>query len=156
MSTFHPFPRLPFELRTQVWKATVEPCTVDVHFEYWDSNVECLGEQTAFQFRQVPVSSTPIPATLRTCREARIAALYQRCFAELSQELPDEGRYVWLNLDIHIVSIGNTPFTCYFPVASSIQRLKFERKYQDEGFYLFESHEIRKFPYLKEIYAGCV
>jgi hypothetical protein len=33
MATFHPFPRLPAELRIQIWEMTVEPRVVDVRLE---------------------------------------------------------------------------------------------------------------------------
>lgn len=99
MATFHPFPRLPFELRAQIWEATVEPRTVEVFIRYKD---------------EIPrlVSTTPVPAPLQTCREARNLKLYRQEFSELLlQDQPEykgavERRYVWLNLDIDTISIG--------------------------------------------------
>jgi hypothetical protein len=79
MATFHPFPRLPYELRAQIWEMTVEPRVV---------NVECRwGEAT----RQICLtSSTPVPAVLEACREARNHGLYQKAFSEI--DLPGPGR----------------------------------------------------------------
>jgi hypothetical protein len=67
MATFHPFLRLPYELRTCVWKLTVEPRTVRVDVQDY-----------------FLASATPVPAVLQVCREARNYGLYQKAFSELA------------------------------------------------------------------------
>jgi len=52
-------------------------------------------------------SSTPVPATLQACREARNLKLYQQAFLEIDGEV----RYVWVNWDMDIVSIGTSYVT---------------------------------------------
>jgi hypothetical protein len=176
MTTFHPFPRLPLELREQIWKDTVEPRTVDVRR---------VREGTQ-RYGQL-VSSTPIPAILQSCREARNLGLYERVFfevaavkkfkgnneAEIAVErffMPDEQgeegpkevdspdteqRYVWLDLDIDMVDIGASKFCNYESIASAVKRLKFERENGDEYFYRTESNELMKFVSVEEIHIVC-
>jgi hypothetical protein len=92
---------------------------------------------------------------LQTCQEARNHGLYKKVFSELSISNGEESRYVWANFDVDIIDIGETPFECYKLVASSIQRLKFERKNSDEGFYHIEAKELNMFTNLKEVYVVC-
>jgi hypothetical protein len=61
MATFHPFPRLPFELRARIWALTVEPRTVDIS----------VPNNYVFVKTALPVSSTPVPAPLQACQESR-------------------------------------------------------------------------------------
>ena len=176
MTTFHPFPRLPLELREQIWKDTVEPRTVDVRR---------VREGTQ-RYGQL-VSSTPIPAILQSCREARNLGLYERVFFEVAavkkfkgnnapeiaverfftpDEQEEEGpkkvgspdteqRYVWLDLDIDMVDIGASKFCNYKSIASAVKRLKFERENGDEYFYHTESNELLKFVSVEEIHIVC-
>ena len=73
MATFHPFPRLPYELRMQIWEMTVEPRVVNTEFRY------------GREIRLPPLaSSTPVPAVLQACQEARNHGLYKKCFSELA------------------------------------------------------------------------
>jgi hypothetical protein len=178
MATFHPFPRLPKELRLQIWEATVEPRVV---------HTECKYCSPARYYGRAPrrlmglSSSTPIPGPLQTCREARNARLYQRVFSELP-ELPEpkktkkttgkatstsfveisepppkpyapvyEQRYFWINLDIDTVDIGETYFSFFEPVAHLIKRLRFTRDVTEEYWYHTESRELRIFTNLIEI-----
>ncbi|KAL0930179.1 uncharacterized protein CTRU02_214999 [Colletotrichum truncatum] len=83
MPTFHPFPRLPSELRNRIWELTVEPRIVEVRVVYHQpnpANVKGSAELGAQEVdwtvkRPPPVrhlrSPTPVPAQLQTCREAR-------------------------------------------------------------------------------------
>lgn len=148
MASFHPFPRLPAELRIRVWELTVEPRTVDVrvirnHAYLRTDSVSWL------------VSSTPVPGPLQTCREARYQGLYTQGFSEFAGP-PDLGLpYVWINWDIDTISIGPTLFEEYMPVAPLFQRLKFERENSDHFYYYREAEEIRIFRNVKEIYVVC-
>jgi hypothetical protein len=120
MATFHPFPCLPFELRVRIWEATVEPRTVEVRIHHKD---------------KIPrlTSPTPVPGPLQTCQESRNLKLYRQKFSELPQDRPRykgaiERRYVWLNLEIDMVSIKDTLLDDFWPVAPMIKRLRFERE----------------------------
>jgi len=171
MTTFHSFPRLPLELREQIWKDTVEPRTVDVR-----------RVRDRWSQRQL-LSSTPIPAILQSCREARNLGLYKRVHFEVDvvkkfennhapevliekfftpdeqgEEEPEnvgcpktEQRYVWLDLDIDILDIGTSAFRDYNSIASAVKRLKFERDDPD-GSHL---HELKEFVSVDEIHIVC-
>ncbi|KAI1501420.1 hypothetical protein F5X99DRAFT_198857 [Biscogniauxia marginata] len=144
MSTFHPFPRLPTELRACIWALAVEPRVVEVRVVP-DNPLEV----------QRLVSPTPVPAILRTCQEARSLGLYKQTFSEVTAATGAESRYVWLNLDIDMVSIGKTSFRAFAPVALSIRRLRFERKNSDESFYYFEVRELLDWVNTEEIHVVC-
>lgn len=141
MATFHPFPRLPAELRVQIWAMTVIPRTVEVRIAHRGS-------------ARMPylVSPTPVPAILQTCREARYQGLYQQAFSELAAPEP---RYVWLDFEIDIVSIGTTELEDFTPVASLIRRLKLERKISEENFFGWGGERLTDFVNAKEIHVVC-
>lgn len=136
------FNSLPFEIRALIWKLTVEPRTVEVELDIWDQRT---GKRTLRL-----LSSTPVPAPLHVCHEARNMALYKQAFSELGVER----RYVWLNFDIDIVSIGDDDLTHYKQVAPMIERLKFERDNEEYWCYC-ESEEMRNFVNVKEIHVVC-
>jgi hypothetical protein len=146
MSTFHPFPRLPLELRNQIWRCTAEPRTVEVRIERrWPDRHRFL------------VSPTPVPGPLQCCREARdeLQRLYQRTFFEVDTQREIERRYVWLNLDIDMVDIGTSEFRDFESIASTIKRLKFERENSDEYFYNTEKRKLVDFTNVEEIHVVC-
>ncbi|KAK4233498.1 hypothetical protein C8A03DRAFT_47975 [Achaetomium macrosporum] len=145
MATFHPFPRLPFELRAQIWEMSVEPRTVEVRIVYGNRHLQEGPRLLTF---------TPVPAILQTCREARSLGLYQRAFTELPINLAR--RYVWVNFEIDIISIGKSYFEGFEPVAPLIKRIKFERQRQDEVFFHWESRDIESFVNLREIHVVSV
>ncbi|CAN9367730.1 unnamed protein product [Alternaria alternata] len=150
MATFHPFPRLPAELRAQIWQMTVEPRIVEVCFK----TKRELGRRPF----SVLTSSTYVPAPLQTCQEARNARLYQRYFSDLAIRygyLEDaERRYIWLNLDIDMVSIGNTDLGAFRPSAHLIKRLRFTRDNTDEDWCRgLECDELQHFTNVSEIHV---
>lgn len=145
MNTFHSFPLLPFELRALIWRSTVEPRTVDVR-------VNRRGSIWAKDRHTHLVSSTPVPATLQACREARNLRLYERAFAEIGAD----GRYVWVNWDMDIISIGTSEFQFFHPSAPLIQRLQFERDNTEDSFYHSEVYDLDAFLNIKEIFIVCV
>ncbi|KAI2471450.1 hypothetical protein F4781DRAFT_111799 [Annulohypoxylon bovei var. microspora] len=149
MSTFHPFPRLPTELRLYIWALAVEPRVVEVR----------VVPDHPLKVQRL-VSPTPVPAILQTCQEARDLGLYKRGLSEVTATKVNaaagaESRYVWLNLDVDMVSIGKTSFRAFAPVASSIKRLRFERENSDESFYHFEVRELRNWVNTEEIHVVC-
>jgi hypothetical protein len=146
MSTFHPFPRLPLELRNQIWRCTAEPRTVEVRIERrWPDRHRFF------------ISPTPVPGPLQCCREARdeLQGLYQRNFFEVDTQQGIERRYVWLNLDIDMVDIGTSEFRYFKSIASTIKRLKFERENSNEAFYNTEKRELVDFTNVEEIHVVC-
>ncbi|KAI1406265.1 hypothetical protein F4819DRAFT_241646 [Hypoxylon fuscum] len=149
MSTFHPFPRLPAELRVCIWAFAVEPRVVEVR----------VVPENPLKVQRL-VSPTPVPAILQTCQEARYLGLYKQAFSEVTATKVNavagaESRYVWLNLDIDMVSIGKTLFRAFAPVALSIKRLRFERENSNESFYHFEVRELRDWVNTEEIHVVC-
>ncbi|KAF2003792.1 hypothetical protein P154DRAFT_590260 [Amniculicola lignicola CBS 123094] len=106
-ATFHPFPRLPFELRAQIWEMTVEPRVVDVRVAYSNEIME-YGRRL--------VSSTSTPAILHVCREARDHGLYEKGFSEIASRGVGF-QHVWVNFDIDIIDIGASKLYDYKPVA---------------------------------------
>lgn len=143
MATFHPFPRLPLELREQIWKGTVEPRTVEIR----------ARKQPDRQTRLT--SSTPVPAMLHSCREARNLGLYQQARFVVDTHQGREWRYVWLNWDVDTVDMGTSEFRYYNSIASRIKRLRFSRENGDEFFYNTEKRELMKFVNAEEIYVDC-
>ena len=81
MDMFHSFPLFPFELRALIWRFTVQPRTVEV-------GVDDRGSYPKQHIHLV--SSTPVPATLQACREARNIGLYEQAFSDINAD----GRYV--------------------------------------------------------------
>ncbi|GIJ92114.1 hypothetical protein Asppvi_011089 [Aspergillus pseudoviridinutans] len=143
MAAFHLFPRLPFELRARIWELTVEPRTVEVRVKKDNS---LWGEGEILHV----TSSTPVPAVLQACHEARNLRLYQQAFNFSSAVEP---RYVWVNFDIDMISIGDTGFDINEPAEQLlIRRLTFERENLDCTFYP-RSLELEKFSNLEEIHV---
>jgi len=141
MSTFHLFPRLPLELRNQIWRCTAEPRTVEVRIE----------RKNPARHRFF-ISSTPVPGPLQCCREARdeLQRLYQRAFFEGNTQQGFQWRYVWLNLDI-----GPSEFRDFESIIPTIKRLKFERENSDEYFYNTENRRLLDFTNIEEIHVVC-
>ncbi|KAF2743581.1 hypothetical protein M011DRAFT_372674, partial [Sporormia fimetaria CBS 119925] len=149
-STFHPFPRLPCELRLQIWEHAVEPRTIEVRYRaYKPERLLCTN---------------PVPAIMEACREARDVGLklYEKAFLDSIPGRPDLGeRYIWLNWDFDVISIGRTRLEKFLPVKTLIQRLKLERNrndgfWDDSADYTLgredENPELRSFINVREIY----
>ncbi|KFX86753.1 hypothetical protein V490_08887 [Pseudogymnoascus sp. VKM F-3557] len=138
------FNNLPPELRARIWRFTVEPRTVEIDLterEWMTEKKGCLL-----------YSTTPVPAPLHTCREARSLGLYKQAFSEVCPEQ----RYVWVNLDIDMISIGSKTHLSYFgAIAPLIKRLKFQREHQDEWWFRNESKLVKTFINVEEIHVMC-
>ncbi|KAK1774702.1 hypothetical protein QBC45DRAFT_457873 [Copromyces sp. CBS 386.78] len=123
--TFHPFPRLPAELRLQVWEQSREyGREVDVRVE---SRAGPGGRSSVHL-----LSRTPTPAILHTCQESRYSRAYQQAF----MDIPHPGRrginersYVWVNWDCDTINVGKTNVVWFRfgRDCASIQCLRFER-----------------------------
>ncbi|KAL0471899.1 hypothetical protein QR685DRAFT_552423 [Neurospora intermedia] len=188
MTSFHPFPRLPWEVRARIWELTVEPRTVEVNIEYENTTVTedmsaryNLALHTSSRISVLRLrSSTAVPAPLQACREARIYLTedgglghYRKAFHQLpaatnyGKEMPLQPelrlelglgldpRYVWVNFEMDMISIGQSLFTLFVPYYQDIKRLKFARE-RDEGFYHFESKKLRNFANVREVHVVCL
>ncbi|PWI67169.1 hypothetical protein PCL_04331 [Purpureocillium lilacinum] len=128
MATFERFPLLPLELRQRVWELTVELRVVEVRFKMdYDDSPD--GKPKVLHV----TSSTPVPATLHACREARTHGLsmYQRAFT-----IGAEPRYVWVNYEMDTISVGDTSLSLIDAEKLLIRRLRTERA----GIGVFETH----------------
>ncbi|GFF32224.1 hypothetical protein IFM58399_03143 [Aspergillus lentulus] len=141
MPAFYLFPHLPFELRARIWELTVEPRTIKLHFK---------RERISWGKVLYATCSTPVPAVLQVCHEARNLRLYQQAFSFSTVE----PRYVWVNFDIDMISIGNACFDAIEPAEQLlIRRLTIQR--QNTAFFFFESQELETFSNLEEMHIIC-
>ncbi|RYP31502.1 hypothetical protein DL767_005725 [Monosporascus sp. MG133] len=183
-ATFHPFPHLSFELRARIWELTVEPRIVEVRVVHHDPSPVKVTEPDSWtnewmKKRLPPVrhlrSPTPVPAQLQTCREAREHLSrhpysgYQKAFSEIMttpydgfDPVPEDDpqgerdRYVWLNFDVDMVSIGKTDLRDFRAMAHQVRRLRLERSVFSEVFSYTESELIGDlFANLTEIHLIC-
>ncbi|EGO58639.1 hypothetical protein NEUTE1DRAFT_39715 [Neurospora tetrasperma FGSC 2508] len=118
-TSFHLFPHLPWEIRSRIWELTIEPRTVDVRISHEWEDVSNDVKAKYNHSRLGPLrsrSSTPVPAPLQACREARSHLssvtkgryrFYQKAF---SHPPAAESRYIWVNFDVDVVDTGDTPF----------------------------------------------
>ncbi|KAK0669464.1 hypothetical protein QBC41DRAFT_319679 [Cercophora samala] len=140
-TTFHPFPRLPLELRAHIWQLTIQPQTIKI---------------------TIPKPSTPVPPVLQACVESRselVRAGYTKTCIEpiigptLNLDPPAgedyHPQYVWANWEIDTLDIGlvnfdgeNYGFARYAAVAPLVRHLRFsipealwsfERRQGDKG-----------------------
>lgn len=73
-TSFHLFPHLPWEIRSRIWELTIEPRTVDVRISHSWEDISAAVKAKYNHFSLGPLrlrSSTPVPALLQACREAR-------------------------------------------------------------------------------------
>lgn len=72
----------------QIWEMTVEPRTINVRVKdhEWRITDENLDEKRPPPYL---ASSTPAPAALHVCREAREHGLYQKGFSEVASPQGD-------------------------------------------------------------------
>ncbi|KAF5124186.1 hypothetical protein E5D57_012114 [Metarhizium anisopliae] len=122
MATFHPFPRLPYELRAMVWALAAEPRTVQINVDYGEGINPQVRQSDFTKGMYYLVSSTPVPAVLHTCRESRKQSPYERLFC--CEET--EPCYVWVNFDLDMFDIGIGDVIFLFQNRSRVRRLKFE------------------------------
>jgi hypothetical protein len=145
MSTFHPFSRLPVELRTYIWRLGTDPRIVDIRISQ---------EADGSKFRIAPPLTPPC---LQACQESRteLSRFYQRAFSELSSSLGTGYRYFWVDFDIDTLDIGDSAFMLYKAVAPMIKRLKIKGRNSDPIYYHEQIRRIRIFTNVKEIQVVC-
>ncbi|KAH7025063.1 uncharacterized protein B0I36DRAFT_332464 [Microdochium trichocladiopsis] len=155
MATFHQFPELPFELRILVWRATVEPRTVDLRFEE-DSYTKRRSGTWSVASNYL-ASSMSVPAPLHTCREARGAGLYRKAYSIEGDVVADPREsYVWVNWDLDVIAV-RTDLDDFLPLRRVIQRLYLAQDNYSEHWYHNQSrHVLSQFESLREAYVLCL
>lgn len=113
MATFHPFPRLPLELRIQIWRCATEDRVLRVKPVYrarHEDDCSCYEGYLArheddYSFDEDFCSCyegywspAPIPAVTRACWESRKHSSYRKAFT-----LDSSSRYIWTNFDRDII-----------------------------------------------------
>lgn len=145
-TTFHPFPRLPYELRALIWASAIEPRCVDARALYGAS----LSRGSVDYNKMAGEASDPYvpelsPAILRTCRESRHRNLYQKIpYRKYTSHGQFDERYIWINYNMDTIDIGIGPFTCLKTVGSLIRRLRFQGL-NDEFWFQIKSRDLRFF-----------
>ncbi|KAL7930096.1 hypothetical protein V8C35DRAFT_313544 [Trichoderma chlorosporum] len=143
MSTFHPFSRLPIELRIRIWHLTAFPRIV--HMKH---KLKILNEQRVLYM----ATSTPCPPVMQASRESRQHAPYQRAYKN-----DYEPRYTWINFETDMVcnDNGGNPLL-HKPHEQDIQRLKFsiDNDRADYWFFYYGFKVIPTFSNVKEIHVA--
>ncbi|KAK5651472.1 hypothetical protein OQA88_12479 [Cercophora sp. LCS_1] len=132
---FQLFPHLPLELQRHIWSQTVTPRTVSI-----------ISSHNHYKL----YSSTPVPAPLQTCREARNMSLYTRAFTELDRCTSD---YIYVNFDIDTIHVEPECFEPFKPVAHRIRRMKIEVENHDEWWCRFQAQRMRIFTNIEEMFV---
>lgn len=143
-ATFHPFPRLPLELRIQVWEVASEDRVLRVKKPWW-SNIKYYS------------SPTPAPAVTRACRESRKHCSYQKAFTVDSYP-----QYIWTNFDCDIIQMRtylvDDVANNHAMERDSIRHLRIEIDrdapgYEMDSFWYQDQPQLREFPKLESCYV---
>ncbi|KAJ4419525.1 hypothetical protein N0V85_001006 [Neurospora sp. IMI 360204] len=211
-TTFHLFPHLPWEIRSRIWELTVEPREVEARNKIQSTiltnelaakyNLDKLNDRFRIKLHNF-YSSTPVPAPLQACREARSHLTrhgrqnsahytYRQVFRQtqpravpndfpfekmwekgMEPELPPElwlepevrlklgldaePRYIWVNFDVDMTSIGEDILYAYETYYLEIKRLKFARENHCELWHgRWYDGDIRWFANAEEIHVVCL
>ncbi|KAH0525261.1 hypothetical protein TsFJ059_007652 [Trichoderma semiorbis] len=146
-TTFHPFPRLPFEIRSQIWALAVYPRLLHIRIT--------PKPDTPGYFDYA--SMIPQAELMHVCRESRQLAPYRKAFFTT---LPGdcEARYIWVNFDEDMISIQDEKMERLFPHAADIQRLRFMvptgsyREYWEDTFHRYPDTHFGMFTALWELH----
>lgn len=190
MFPFPQFPRLPREVRLRIWEMTVEPRIVEVRVEYskkdydYDMVTKRFNKVSPEEGDVFPLfSSTPVPAPLQACREARNhlgGNYYQKAFQdlpiarhageelELDEKDPEQRtepgpnlddkeprHYVWVNFDLDMLSIGPSLFRHFSSYAPKIKALRFQRDLDEDVVDISDLRRISSFVNVKELHIVC-
>ncbi|KAK3398742.1 hypothetical protein B0T20DRAFT_411893 [Sordaria brevicollis] len=142
--TFHPFPRLPWELRAMIWKFAVVSREVDVRV---------VTRRIQGKLRIQLLSGTPPPAIVQVCKESRDLGVYQKAFAEIPVNTFDfQRKYVWINWEYDTIRVmmTNLGHFRYESIQNSIQRLSIDR----DRLYSGEIDDLQGFKNLKQLYIS--
>lgn len=155
MATFHPFPRLPPELRILIWEMTVEPRSVVVHlgFHKIPLEVQNSDEEDIDEWPYL-YSPTPVPSVVHTCKEARklkLYGLYLINFLDYDTSELDL-QYIWLNPKIDMITMGMDCSDFIDIIVKDITRVRFECRNVISIWHTYEYVRARPFDNLKELY----
>ncbi|KAI8931475.1 hypothetical protein NX059_011143 [Plenodomus lindquistii] len=163
MATFHPFTRLPAELRLMVWELTIEPRQIKIRKV--DESAPNAPPGSRLSAPRL-VCTAPIPAIAQVHRESRYLGLYRKSLLELGFRDGAEPWYIWADLRIDTLNmdVGETPLAMFKPFAASITHFQIVRKVSsgayywgsrgEDGVWRRSTHinELLDFPDLKEIF----
>lgn len=148
-ATFHPFPRLPAELRIRIWGLSVEHRTVDVRA------TRALRETRFNSFyydwihvdpdRFIPV---PVPGVMHACQESRHLELYEKVLYTTLSDPPEE-RYAWINFDMDMIDLYHDSLFRVEHLKDRIRQLRLERCPHDEHWFYEESPHMQWFENLQ-------
>lgn len=139
MSTFHPFPRLPQELRAYIWSLAAHPRLVHVRWKTQKSEIVHV------------VAPTPSLPVMQVCRESRQHAPYRQAFT-----IGSEPRYAWVNFEIDMICLQDFLLKDLESHQLDIQRLRITARNgwsSHEIFFNWDVNDLRDFPVLKEIHV---
>ncbi|KAH7115424.1 hypothetical protein B0J13DRAFT_459639 [Dactylonectria estremocensis] len=126
-ASFHPFPRLHFELRALIWGFAAAPRIVHIRTDTADFS-----------------SPTPPPAVIQVSQEARRYAPYRKSFFTTTNN-GSEPRYVWVNFETDMIFIEDEKVKRLAPHLAEIRRLKFTIRAEDELTYSYFFYHSDKF-----------
>ncbi|OTA02934.1 hypothetical protein A9Z42_0033520 [Trichoderma parareesei] len=129
--TFHPFPRLPTELRLRIWALAVTLRLV--HISAKPTEVVRWKRIAPNDF------SSPMapPAVMHVCRESRQCAPYQKAFFTMVPGEP-EHRYIWVDFEQDMICLADDRVDWLEPYQADIRRLRFTVPPGDRGDLLFD------------------
>lgn len=150
MTTFHPFPRLPYEIRAIIWALAVEPRIVDVR-AISGSRLPRGFLYSADPEKEVMDPYMPVlpPAMLHTCQEARQQNIYQKVFYPDSTTHQPQGRYTWIHYETDMIDIGLGYLETIHHISFAIRRLRLHRE-NSEFWFWTESKDLENFPNVAE------
>ena len=97
LSSFHPFSRLPAELRIQIWELAAFDRVLTIETGCYDS---CLKNIVSFW------SPTPASPVTQVCRESRRYSSYRKYW---SSDRKLDGRYIWISPAYDIIYEPDMP-----------------------------------------------
>ncbi|KAK1240038.1 hypothetical protein MKX08_007480 [Trichoderma sp. CBMAI-0020] len=155
-TTFHSFPRLPFEIRSQIWALAAHPRLVHIRTTPKPGRFE--GHRWAGADRYF-ASMIPQAELMHVCQESRQLAPYQKAFfTTLPGE--SEARYIWFNFDEDMICLQHKNLFALDPHAADIQRLRFMvptgKEFEDwaEMFNRFTNNHFKQFTALREVHLA--
>ncbi|KAI1120045.1 hypothetical protein F5Y10DRAFT_259170 [Nemania abortiva] len=112
--TFHPFSKLPPELRIQVWALAAGPRNLQIRRT---PSTKYPDLPTTFAYS----SPNPPPAVMHVCWEARQHAPYRKAFFTPAAT---ETKYIWVNFQEDMICLPDDQLRPLAPHFADIERLK--------------------------------
>lgn len=113
-TTFHCFPRLPFDLRRIIWGLAVSPRTITCA---GGPKVPLPGDTSAYledpwegaHWTMYGYGTTPPPPLLQACSESRSVAISDRLYSAALWpawvRIPQSPRYTWVNYEVDTIQL---------------------------------------------------